>query len=69
MLKLYYVLCKPVFVFVRTASSVFAVVIVRTRIALTAQPWRFFAKFSLVVGQNETVICARTQSMTHDTQM
>lgn len=45
-----------VFVFVRAPPAVFAVVIVGTCIALTAQPRRFFAKLSLVVREHETVV-------------
>ncbi len=54
-----YLLYRPVFVFVRAPPAVFAVVIVGTCIALTAQPGRFFTKLSLIVGEHETVVCMR----------
>lgn len=58
-MRVKYLLFRPVFVFVRAPSAVFAVVIVGTCIALTTQPRRFFAKLSLVVGEHETVVCMR----------
>lgn len=54
-----YLLFRPVFVLMRAPSAVFAVVIVGTCIALTAQPRRFFAKLSLVVGEHKTVVCMK----------
>ncbi len=52
-------LYRPVFVFVRAPPAVFAVVIVGTCIALTAQPGRFFAKLGLIVGEHKTGVCMR----------
>lgn len=47
---------RSVFVLVRAASPVFAVVVVRTGITLTAQTGWFLAEFCLVVGQHIVVI-------------
>lgn len=43
----------------RAPSAVFAVVIIGTCIALTAEPRRFFAKLSFVMGEHETVVCMK----------
>lgn len=46
----------PVFVLVRTAPPVFAVVVVRTSVPLTAQTRGFLTELCLVVGQHVVVI-------------
>ena len=47
---------SPVFVLVRASPPVFAVVVVRTGITLTAQARWFLTEFCLVVGQHIVVI-------------
>lgn len=44
--------CRPIFEFPRTPSFVFAIVILRTSIALPAQTRRTLARLSFVIGQH-----------------